>query len=172
MAVTLVRDDAHLLPLRLPEDARVLVLYPRHERLTGAEEDDRYPVGFPLESVRPRHRNVDAAPVSPSPDAAEREALQQRAAHADVILALTMNANLYEQQAELVRSLVRSGRPVAGIAVRNPYDLLAFPELPTYLATYEYTPPALEAALCVIFGEIKPVGRLPVSLPGIYQIGQ
>ena len=169
MSVTLVRDDVHLLPLRLPEDARVLLLYPRSERLTGAEEDNRYPEGFPAESVRRRHRNVDAAPVSPSPDAEEREALLQRAAQADVIVALTMNANLFEQQAALMRGLVRTGRPVVGIAVRTPYDLLAFPELPTYLATYEYTPPALEAAMRVIFGEIEPVGRLPVSLPGMSQ---
>ena len=69
-----------------------------------------------------------------------------------------------------MRSLVHAGRRVAGIAVRNPYDLLAFPELPTYLATYEYAPPALEAATRVIFGEIEPVGRLPVSLPGMSQV--
>jgi beta-N-acetylhexosaminidase len=38
------------------------------------------------------------------------------------------------------------------LAVRNPYDLQAFPDARTFIATYEYTRPALEAAARVIFG--------------------
>ena len=47
----------------------------------------------------------------------------------------------------------RSIRRIIVIAVRNPYDLQAFPQLRTYLATYEYTRPALVAAVRVLFGE-------------------
>src|SRR6266851_3303569 len=47
----------------------------------------------------------------------------------------------------------RSIQRIIVIAVRNPYDLQAFPQLRTYLATYEYTRPALVAAVRVLFGE-------------------
>lgn len=67
-----------------------------------------------------------------------------------------------------MRCLAQSDRRFIGLAVRNPYDLLAFPQLRTYLVTYEYTRPALAAALRVLFGELQPQGHLPVSLPGIY----
>ena len=70
-----------------------------------------------------------------------------------------------DRQAEVVRYLVASGRRIIVIAVRNPYDLVAFPQLRTYLVTYEYTRPALAAAVRVIFGERQAQGHLPVSLP-------
>ena len=60
------------------------------------------------------------------------------------------------------------GKPVIGIAAYNPYDLLAFPELGTYLATYEYTQPAFDAVARVLFGEVQAQGHLPVSIPGLY----
>ena len=169
-SVTLVRDDQRLLPLRLAPQQRALVLYPLRESLTGVE-DNRFPEGFMAASIRRRHPNTEALPVSLRPDADERERLASHAAAADVAVVATMNANLYPEQAELVRRLLLDGRAVIGIAVRNPYDLLAFPDLPTYLATYEYTPGAVEAAASVLFGEIAPAGRLPVSLPELYVRG-
>jgi len=87
----------------------------------------------------------------------------------DVLIVVTVNAHLDSRQAELMQRLVQSGRRVVGIAVCNPYDLLVFPQLRTYLVTYEYTQPALAAAVRVLFGEISARGRLPVSLPGLYQ---
>ncbi|MDP9380906.1 MAG: beta-N-acetylhexosaminidase [Chloroflexota bacterium] len=170
-AVTLVRDDARRIPLRLGAGERVLVLYPRHESLTFAEEENRYPRGFVVESIAKRHAAVEGMPVSASPTEEEREQVSRKAVGASAVVMCTMNANLYPGQAELMRLLLRSGRSVIGIAVRNPYDLMAFPELGTYLATYEYTPPALEVAVRVLFGEIQPHGRLPVSLPGLYAPG-
>lgn len=88
-----------------------------------------------------------------------------------IIIMLTMNAHLYRQQAEMMQGLIHLHRRLIGIAVYNPYDLLAFPQLGTYLATYECTPPALEAIARVLFGMTQAKGRLPVSLPGMYPRG-
>jgi len=63
-----------------------------------------------------------------------------------------------------MQRLVDSGRPLVGIAVHTPYDLLACPQLQTYLTTYEYTRPALTAAIRVLFGEIQAKGHLPITL--------
>src|SRR5260370_27992567 len=59
----------------------------------------------------------------------------------------------------------RSIRRIIVIAVRNPYDLQAFPQLRTYLATYEYTRPALVAAVRVLFGERQALQHLCPSPP-------
>src|SRR5438045_6913547 len=82
----------------------------------------------------------------------------------------TVDAFLEQQQAQLMNSLMQTGQRVIGLAVRNPYDLLAFPQLRTYLVTYEYTRPALAAAVRVLFGETQAQGCLPVSLPGLYSL--
>ncbi|HEX8997314.1 MAG TPA: beta-N-acetylhexosaminidase [Ktedonobacterales bacterium] len=169
-AVTLVRDDRGLLPLSLSPQRRALVLYPARESLTGVE-DNRFPEDFLAASIRRRHANTDAIAISLRPEAEEREQVAQQAAAGDVVIVAAVNANLFTEQAALVRRLLQEGREVIGIAVRNPYDLLVVPELPIYLATYEYTPGALEAAAKALFGEIAPHGRLPVSLPGLYRRG-
>ncbi len=165
-----MRDEDALLPLRLKATERLLLVHPLKESLTMAEED-RYPTGFPVASIARRHPLVDAMPMTPRPTADEREQIVRRAAGADAVVIITMNANLFAEQAELVRRLVQPGQRVIGVAARNPYDLLAFPQLGTYLTTYEYTPPALEAAARALFGEIQPRGHLPVSLPGLYPRG-
>jgi beta-N-acetylhexosaminidase len=97
--------------------------------------------------------------------------LAQHAAEADLIIVTTKNAHLHAEQATLVRRLMELNRRVVGIAVHNPYDLLAFPHVATYLATYEYTQPAMEAVAGVLWGEFGPQGHLPVSLPGLYPSG-
>ncbi|HEX9412668.1 MAG TPA: glycoside hydrolase family 3 N-terminal domain-containing protein [Ktedonobacterales bacterium] len=170
LAVTLVRDDAALLPLRLRPDERLLVLDPSGEAGTPAEEQ-RGAEGWLAASCARRHGRVDALPLSLRPTAGEREQVAQRAAGADLIIVATKNAHLHPEQAEVVRRLVQTGRRVIGVAVHNPYDLVAFPELRTYVVTYEYTPPVMEAAARVLWGEVTPQGRLPVALPGLYPRG-
>jgi beta-N-acetylhexosaminidase len=169
-SVTLVRNDAGLLPLRPGPDERLLVLFP-HGEPASAAEDPTATAGAFAESIRRRHPRVDATPLSLRPEAEEIERLGGVAESADVVLIVTKNANLYPEQAELVRRIAHPSRRLAVVAAHNPYDLLAFPGVRTYLATYEDTAPALEAAARLLFGEIEPQGRLPVSLPGLYPLG-
>jgi beta-N-acetylhexosaminidase len=68
-------------------------------------------------------------------------------------------------QMNLVKALVATGKPVIVVAARDAYDIAYFPEVTTYLATYSYTPAALESLTKVLFGEISPAGKLPVTIP-------
>ena len=47
----------------------------------------------------------------------------------------------------------------------EPYRAFTLGDAPTYLATYGYTAASLESLTRVLFGEIGPVGRLPVAIP-------
>jgi beta-N-acetylhexosaminidase len=106
-------------------------------------------------------------PVAPGPIDDAYEKVLQTTSESNLCIVATVNAHLDEQQAEFVRRLVASGRRIIAMAVRNPYDLQAFPQLRTYLVTYEYTRPALVAAARVLFGEKQAQGDLPVSIPGL-----
>lgn len=170
MAVTILRDEKALLPLQLQTTERLLVLYPEGEAALLAE-DRSHSAALLGECLKQQHANVCAKSISLRPAEGEREQIQQEAAHCDIIIMLTMNAHLYRQQAELMQGLIHLQRRLIGIAVYNPYDLLAFPQLGTYLATYECTLPALEAIARVLFGVTQAKGRLPVSLPGMYPLG-
>jgi beta-N-acetylhexosaminidase len=49
--------------------------------------------------------------------------------------------------------------------------LLAMPESPSYLLAYSPFPVSQRAAAKAVLGEIEINGKLPVSLPGLYQRG-
>ncbi|MEO6999999.1 MAG: glycoside hydrolase family 3 protein [Terracoccus sp.] len=68
-------------------------------------------------------------------------------------------------QQKLVHALLATGRPVVVVAVRDPYDIAYFTDAPTYLATYSYSPVAIEAVARVITGEVAPTAKLPVDIP-------
>lgn len=164
LSTTLVRDEARICPLRLEPSQRLLLLGPARMVVSQAV-DVPYDAADFVASVRARHLNVLGMTMPGEPSDAALEPLAQAAQAADAVVAVTINASLDPAQTAVMRMLVDSGRPVAGIAAGNPYDLLAFPTLRTYLATYEYTPSALEAAVRVLFGEAPAVGHLPVTLP-------
>jgi beta-N-acetylhexosaminidase len=167
LSTTLVANREALIPLHLQSHERILVLS-QHEGAFSRAEDKYFSLEALAASIRQRHENVQAlfAPSQPTED--EYQQILHTAAEADVIIVATVNAHLDQQQAKMVQRLMQSGRHVIGIAVGIPYDLLAFPQLGTYLVTYEYSQPALDAAVRVLFGEIQAQGHLPVSLPGLY----
>jgi beta-N-acetylhexosaminidase len=68
-------------------------------------------------------------------------------------------------QTKLVRALLATGKPVVVAAMRNPYDVASFPEAPTVIDTFGYTASQVESLVRVLFGEVEPAGRLPVSIP-------
>ncbi|PLR78483.1 beta-N-acetylhexosaminidase [Bacillus sp. V3-13] len=57
--------------------------------------------------------------------------------------------------------------PVIGLGIRNPYDVMAYPNVDAYLVQYGFRPASFKAAAAAIFGEFSPSGKLPVTIPGI-----
>ncbi len=163
LSTTVVKDEGGLLPLRLQPEQPLYLLFLQPSSLTLAV--DAGLSGETLaEEVRKRHANVDITSITSMPTSDEYAYISQAVDDAALTIVVTANANLDSYQGELVRQLMQRGRPMIGVAAYNPYDLLAFPEIGTYLVTYEYTPPAFAALVRVLFGEIPARGRLPVSI--------
>jgi len=68
-------------------------------------------------------------------------------------------------QQKLVNALIDTGKPVVVVATRDPYDIAHITRAPTYLATYSYSPVAIESVVRSITGEVAPTGKLPVDIP-------
>ncbi len=68
-------------------------------------------------------------------------------------------------QTKLVNALLATGKPVVVAEMRNPCDVASFPEAATVVETFGYTTHQVELLVRVMFGEVKPVGKLPVSIP-------
>ena len=72
---------------------------------------------------------------------------------------------------QMVQNLVATKKPVALIAMGNPYLLRNFPDVAAYMTTYSTVPPSEVSAVRALFGEIPIAGKLPVTIPGFAQYG-
>lgn len=150
---TLVANDAGLLPLAA-DDRDVLV--------TGWGVSTTQTLA---DAVAERGPSATAYWTGFSPGQAQVDEAVARAKDSDLVVVTTNRAWTSTRQQDLVEALVASGTPVVVIAVRDAYDIAYFTEADTYLATYSYTAGALESAVRVLFGEVSPQGKLPVTIP-------
>jgi beta-N-acetylhexosaminidase len=57
------------------------------------------------------------------------------------------------------------------VALGSPYLAQSFPQIQNYVCTFSTASTSESSAVRVLFGELKPKGRLPVTLPGIASRG-
>ena len=187
-AVTLVRNEHGALPLR--RDVPTIVVWP--EVREGTEIDEAVSRDLTLgRALAPHLGEVKELTIGATAGedevrktlAAIGKALEERRGRAGSgepgggraclqVVVGTYNASFAEGQAELVRCLLDlEGVKVTAAALRNPYDLLAFPEVHGYVACYENTPRMMEAAAEVLTGKAQARGCLPVTLSDRYPFG-
>lgn len=165
-AITLVRDAQGTLPLRPEPDDQIAVITVRPVDLTPADTSSQVTIRL-AEAVARHHPNTSAYEVSHDPaDEAIRAILNQTSA-ADMIIIGTISAEQYPQQAALVRAIHERGQSPLVVALRTPYDIMAFPMIDTYLCAYGIRAVTTEAITRVLFGSITAKGKLPCAIPGI-----
>ncbi|MEA4884486.1 MAG: glycoside hydrolase family 3 N-terminal domain-containing protein [Clostridia bacterium] len=182
-SVTLVRNSAGLLPLgkngrhshgQCSSGRRIAVVYPSTmPRLRAEDSADAESVLGEEIARRVGDSCVFEVGVELFPSAEDTARAIGVAMSCDLVVAATSSKTPEQEEAQgaLVRALIDTGRPVVACAIRNPYDLRAYPQVDTYMATYGYRPCSIRAAVEVMFGEAKPAGRLPVSIPGLHSRG-
>jgi beta-N-acetylhexosaminidase len=118
-------------------------------------------------------KGFDTAVISTntSPTSEQTQNAINQAKRADVIVVPTYNANTNSAQQTFVQALKQTGKPVVDAAMRNPYDIMAFPDVNANILTYGNGDISTRALAKALAGEVNPVGRLPVTIPGLYSFG-
>jgi beta-N-acetylhexosaminidase len=169
--LTLLRNDARLLPLGPDRPTRLLLvaisadpdacpgraleqeLRARVERVAVVRADSRY---RPPRAARlPRPGSYDLAVLALFVRVADRKG----------------SVSLPEDAAALARRVLRGGKPAVVTSFGSPYLVARFPRAPTWLAAFTTREPAERAMARALFGEAPVTGRLPVTVPGIARIG-
>jgi beta-N-acetylhexosaminidase len=174
-AVTLVRDDKHVTPLR-PSDSRVFSVNILDRR--DGWRDGSIGVTLNAELMK-RFPRVVTAQIDDQSSPGELEMTKKLADEADAVLvngfarvaAYKGSTNFNDAQLSLIRYFAASTKPMVFTMFGDPYLLLSIPELPNYTLVYDTHPAAEQAAVRAMTGEIDYRGRLPISLPGLYPIG-
>jgi len=144
-AITLVKDDAALVPLA--PSAKVLV------------------VETPQANGLGKLLGATAHHVGEKPGLLEIRRAIAAAKNKTLIVVATSDVAKNPAQANLVDELMNAGLPVIVAAVRSPYDLVHLRREPAaYLASYGSSPLMLRALADVLSGRRVAQGHLPVEL--------
>jgi beta-N-acetylhexosaminidase len=174
-AVTLVRDEDKLVPLtNLKPESKVF-------NLAVTNGDDRAWIarafasrlrtgGLKMETIVLDERSTDK----------EVQKAIEKAQAADVVVASLygrvrsgqkLSVGIPDTGARALSAAIAAKKPIVGISFGNPYLLQSFPGLRTYIVAYGDMPSLQQAVARALLGEIDVVGKLPISLPGLYPRG-
>jgi beta-N-acetylhexosaminidase len=173
-AITLVRNDAKLLPLNLTSTTRVF-------NLAITNGDDRAFIAQPfigamsrggirLESTVLDDRSSDAD-IAKAVDKAIRADAVVVSMYGRVRSGQARSVALPEPGTKALNELISRNARLVGISFGNPYILMSFPKLQTYLVAYGDMPSLQEESALALLGRTDFKGRLPISLPGLYPRG-
>ena len=165
-SVTLVKNERDALPLQLsPEDNIVVVGNTYIADLKNA--------------ISKFHANTTVIQTSSYALTEEQKQLIRNAS-AVIMGSYTFNVSGRSPdsaQMKMVNSIIaESEAPVISVGIRNPYDIMAYPEVDAYIAQYGFRTASFDASAGVVFGQVNPSGKLPVTIPGpdgsvLYEFG-
>src|SRR5215213_9019996 len=171
-AITLVRDEDKLVPLK--PGTRIF-------NLAVTNGDDRNWIANPFVSRLNRAgEKVETVVLDERSTVFEVQKAINRAKSADLVIASlygrvrsgqVSSVGIPQAGAQALSALIDAKKPIVGISFGNPYLLDSFKGLRTYVVTYGDMPALQQAAARALLGEIDVVGRLPISLPGLYPRG-
>jgi beta-N-acetylhexosaminidase len=174
-AITLVRNDAKLLPLNLTSTSRVF-------NLAITNGDDRAFItqafvgamsrgGIKMETLVLDDRSSDNDVVK-AIDKATRADMVIVSMYGRVRTGQARSVALPDSGTKALNELISRNAKMVGISFGNPYILMSFPKLPSYIVAYGDMPSLQEESAQALLGKTDFKGRLPISLPGLYPRGQ
>jgi beta-N-acetylhexosaminidase len=195
-AITLVRDNGRLLPLKRAGTVSSGLPYQRveevHNRLVAVilSDDVRADWGRTMaRELRARVPDANIIFVDPRTAAASTDQIMKVVAQAQAVIAavfviptagkviqgpngVTNSVTLADASGTLLESILnRAGEKTAVLAMGNPYLATDFPTVQNYLCTFSSAAISEMSAIKALFGEIAIHGRLPVTVPNIAQRG-
>lgn len=160
-SITVLKDDNSLMPLR---SGKIVAISTEPVILTGA--DDTIIKKCTLcEAIREQFGGK-AIRIPLNPDNETIRKVIEECRDAETIIIGTYNANLNKGQTLLVNEINRTYKNAIVISLRNPYDIINFKNVSTYICAYEYTPMSVLSVLNILAGREKATGKLPVRIEG------
>ncbi|NWQ44237.1 glycoside hydrolase family 3 C-terminal domain-containing protein [Bacillus sp. EB106-08-02-XG196] len=150
-SITLVKNEAAL-PLQLTVDEKIVVVGSSSSEIAA--------------EVKKHHSNVTVINNTALLSAADLATVKT----AKYVILGTSTSNVAQRAAstnlmKLANQLIEeTDVQIIGVGIRNPYDIMAYPNVNAYLVQYGFRPASFEAAANTIFGKNNPTGKLPVTI--------
>lgn len=162
-AVTLVRDRKNQLPFvsnptatRKPIVCAIFFAPPRFS-------DQLVSFAQPFLEKGWQIRSYNAA-LTPRQKDSERAAACAKGADLLILTSLQWADKTNINQKNIINGFIKENKNVVLISTMSPYDIPSYPEADLVLATYGLNKYVFKTAANIILGNLKPQGKLPVSL--------
>ena len=178
-SITLVKDDRNQVPLRVPVESSVLYLsmldYPSNWRSA--------PGRVLLPELRRRWPSLTAIELSDRSTTEELELVRASAPRFDAIVIavfvraasgsgrMDLSPQLVKVLNDITRVTANTPKPLVAVFFGSPYVPAGVPQLPAVLLTYDFYDLAETAAARALTGQAPITGRLPISIPGMWNAG-
>lgn len=179
-SITLIKDARTQVPLKLAPGASVLYL-------SVLDYQSGWKIATPSRTFIPELRRrvpaLTSIEISDRTSQDELDLIRASSSRYDaVVVAVFVRASsgsgrmdLAAPTAKLLNDIARStnasGKPMVTTFFGNPYVAMFMPDLPAVLLTYDFYDGAEAAAVRAITGEARITGRLPIGMPGMYEVG-
>ena len=179
-AITLIKDERAMVPLPTPRTGSVMYLsvldYPSGWRIAA-------PSRTMIPELRARWTATESFEISDRTTPSELDLVRTLAAKFDAVVAgifvrassgsgrLDLAPQLEQFLQDLARATERRKQPFVSVLFGNPYTAMGIPEAPAVMLTYDFSDGAERAAVKALAGEIPITGKLPIPLPGMFEIG-
>ena len=179
-SITLLKDDRNQVPLRTPREGAVLYL-------SLLDYESGWRIGAPgrtfVPELRRRWPNVTAIELSDRSTVSEIDLIRASAGRYDAVVAsVFVRAASGSGRMDLAQSLVgllndlavttaSTPKPFVTVFFGNPYVPVGVPTLPAMMLTYDFYDLAELSAVRALTGEAPITGKLPITLPGLFELG-
>jgi beta-N-acetylhexosaminidase len=169
--VTLLRDNAHLLPIDATRPLRVLLV-------SLSADADPYPGENIEPEIRWRVDSLTALRADTQFASANSLKLPPPESYDVAIAALFVrvadrkgNVGLPDNQRAVVNQMLATEKPVVVLSFGSPYLIENFPDSKTWLAEFSTNDVSQRAAVRALFGQVATQGQIPVTVPGTQKRG-
>ncbi len=168
-AVTLLKNEGNILPFKLSNGKKVVLLAPWQDRLELMTQSL-------MQIISDKSLQVDVKGFAYTDLAALNDEQKKTIDGADYVV---LGSSSYDVDSrtpgknwtpDYVLNTVdycrEQHKAVAVVAIRNPYDIMYVPDIPAYICIYGRAEgPGIPAGIMAVFGELNPSGKLPVAIP-------
>ncbi len=179
-SITLLKDVRNHVPLKLAPGASVLYL-------SVLDYQTGWRIATPSRTFIPELRRrlpaLSAVEISDRTTQDELDLIRASSVRYDAIVVSVFvrassgsgRMDLAAPTAKLLNDIARatnaSGKPMVTTVFGNPYVAMFMPDLPAVLLTYDLYDGAEAAAVRAIMGEAPITGKLPIRMPGMFEVG-
>jgi beta-N-acetylhexosaminidase len=172
-AATLVKNNGDVLPLREANKNLAVISL-------SSDPGDYYAGRAFADAVRRRSPQTQVFYADSDTGQESLDEAFFKAMRSDVVICAVFSSlrawkgsvGLDPKHIDLIDNLSGGDKPVIVVNFGSPYLLRNFPDVNAYFCFFRNTAQAQDVAARAIFGELDVSGKLPVSIPGLYPIGQ